>query len=78
MIQKEREYLTLKTQANESPSDDTLCVKAATAERDFFKSLIHLTIRNNSRTKWKGWELGYVQLCSFSDIGLEYTKTERK
>jgi hypothetical protein len=78
MHQKEKEFLQLRAKVVETPYDEDLCAKANQVERDFYKSLLTLSIHYNNRTKWKGWELGYAKVVCLSKIGLEYAKTSRK
>jgi hypothetical protein len=78
MLKMERKHLSLKARCCEDPGNDALRDSSKLAEREFYKAVVLLSLRQNARTKWKGWELGYATLCSLSGIGQEYAKTARK
>jgi hypothetical protein len=78
MLEAEKKYLSLKATSCEDPSNKELRLSVDVAEREFYNLVVSLSLRQNARTKWKGWELGYAKMCSLSDIGDEYAKTPRK
>jgi hypothetical protein len=78
MSKMEKKHLSLKAKCCEDPSNDALRDSSKLAEREFYKAVVSLSLRQNARTKWKGWELGYAKLCSLSDAGQEYAKTACK
>jgi hypothetical protein len=78
MLQMEKKYLESKANLAQDPMNKDLISKSAKNEIDFYNAMVGLTLRRNGRTKWKGWELGYVKLCALTDMGMEYALTERE
>jgi hypothetical protein len=54
MYQLEKEFLKLKAMVVETRLDEDLRKKANKAEREFYKSVLKLSLHSNTQTKWKG------------------------